>query len=246
MPMMALAIGGGAAAGLGGSIFSGLMGASGAKKSADAIRYAADKGAATALELNSRSRKDLQPFRDLGVQSGGMLSDLFSGKQSLDDLFKSSSLYKFESEMGTRAMDRNLKARGLYGSGAGLESLALFDKSLVAEEGDRYFGKLFGTTQLGEAAAAGQASNTTATGNQVAAIQAQSGVNQGQAYQNQYNAYGQAGGGAFDAVQGGLNNYVGYSLYNPLIQRLSNPNSNPNPSNGPVYRSIDSTFADVG
>lgn len=219
MPMMALAIGGGAVAGLGGSIFSGLMGASGAKKSADAIRYAADKGSATALELNTRARKDLQPFRDLGVQSGDMISDIFSGKRSIDDLFKSSSLYNFESEMGTRAMDRSLKARGLYGSGAGLESLALFDKSLVAEEGDRYFNKLFGTTQLGEAAAAGQASNTTATGNQVGAIQAQSGVNQGQAIQNQYSQYGQAGGGGLDAVGAGLNNFVQYSMFKPFFDQ---------------------------
>jgi hypothetical protein len=88
----------------------------------------------------------LAPFRKLGVQSGKMLSDLFSGKTSVDDLFKSGSLYDFESERGTRTFDRQLAARGQFGSGAGLESLALFDKSLVAEEGDKYFNKLFGTT----------------------------------------------------------------------------------------------------
>jgi hypothetical protein len=43
MPAMALAIGGSAVAGAGGSIFSSLMGASGASKSAAAIRYAADQ-----------------------------------------------------------------------------------------------------------------------------------------------------------------------------------------------------------
>ena len=54
MPM--LMIGGSAAANLGGSIFSGLMGTSGASGSAAAIQYAVDKASSTALELNTRAR----------------------------------------------------------------------------------------------------------------------------------------------------------------------------------------------
>ena len=137
--MPAFVIGGSALVGAGGSIFSSLLGASGASKSAAAIRYAADQASKTALELNARSRADLKPFRDLGVQSGQMLSDIYSGKANLDQLFKSSSLYQFESDYGTRALNRQLSARGQYNSGAGLESLALFDKSLVAEQGDSHF-----------------------------------------------------------------------------------------------------------
>jgi hypothetical protein len=178
--MPAFVIGGSALVGAGGSIFSSLLGASGTSKSAAAIRYAADQASKTALELNARSRADLKPFRDLGVQSGQMLSDIYSGKANLDQLFKSSSLYQFESDYGTRALNRQLSARGQYNSGAGLESLALFDKSLVAEQGSDYFNKLFGTAQLGEAAAAQTASNATATGNTVAGIQANAGVGIGQ------------------------------------------------------------------
>jgi hypothetical protein len=154
MTWMAAGIAGSAAVGAGGSIFSSIMGASGAKKSAEAIRYSADVASKTALELNARSRADLQPFRDLGVQSGKMLSDIYSGKANLDQLFKASSLYQFESDYGTRALNRQLSARGQFGSGAGLESLALFDKSLVAEQGNDYFNKLMSTTNLGEGAAA--------------------------------------------------------------------------------------------
>lgn len=222
--MPAMMIAGSAAASLGGSIFSGLMGSSGASKQAAAIRYAADKASDTALTLNTRARGDLQPFRDLGVKTGGMLSDLFSGKSSLDDLFKSSSLYQFESEQGTRTLNKQLAARGQFGSGAGLESLALFDKSLVAQEGDSYFNKLFGTTQLGESAAAGQANNTTMTGNTVAGIQAQAGVNRGQAIANGYNSIGAGVGGGLDAIGGGLQNYVQYGLYKPFFDSFSNSN----------------------
>lgn len=106
--MPAFVIGGSALVGAGGSIFSSLLGASGTSKSAAAIRYAADQASKTALELNARSRADLKPFRDLGVQSGQMLSDIYSGKANLDQLFKSSSLYQFESDYGTRALNRQL------------------------------------------------------------------------------------------------------------------------------------------
>ena len=228
--MPAFVIGGSALVGAGGSIFSSLMGASGTSKSAAAIRYAADQASKTAMELNARSRADLKPFRDLGVQSGQMLSDIYSGNANLDQLFKSSSLYRFESDYGTRALNRQLSARGQYNSGAGLESLALFDKSLVAKQGSDYFNKLFDSAQLGEAAAAQTASNATATGNTVAGIQPNAGVGIGQAYQSQYGAsYGAAGTGVANAVQGGVNNWTNYSLYNPVLQRLAQgnrPNAN--------------------
>jgi len=229
MTWMAAAIAGSAALGAGGSIFSSIMDASGAEKSAEAIRYGADKASQTALKLNARSRADLKPFRDLGVQSGQMLSDIYSGKANLDRLFKSSSLYRFESDYGTWALNRQLSARGQYNSGAGLESLALFDKSLVAEQGDSHFNKLMGTTNLGENAAAQTASNATATGNTVAGIQAQAGVGIGQAYQSQDGAYGVAGTWAANAVQGDVNNWTNYLLYNPVLQRLAQgnvPNAN--------------------
>ena len=52
-------IAGSAVLGTGGSIFSGIMGAKGAKDQASAIRYAADTASKTALELNNLARADL-------------------------------------------------------------------------------------------------------------------------------------------------------------------------------------------
>lgn len=201
-------VGGSAALGAGASIFGGLMAAKGASKQAKAIKYSADKASQTALELNTRSRADLQPFRDLGVQSGEMISDIYSGARGLDDVFKASSLYNFQSELGTRGINRQLSARGQYGSGAGLESLALFEKGLVAEEGNRYFDKLFSTTALGSNAAAQQASNTTSTGNTLAQVGTQAGIAQGAAYANQYNAYGSIGPSVAGSVRGGIGDYM--------------------------------------
>ena len=108
-----------------------------------------------------------------------MISDILAGKPRIEDLFKGSSFYQFESDMGTRALNRQLAARGEFGSCAGLESLVLFDKSLVAGEGNRYFDRLFNVTSLGKSAAAGQAQATTATVNTLADIQMKAGLGVG-------------------------------------------------------------------
>lgn len=218
----AAAIGGSAIIGAGASIFGASQAAKGAGKQADAMRYAADLAAKTSLQMDENARADLSPFRELGIQSGNTLSDVMSGKANLTDLFKESSLYQFESEMGTRAIDRQLKARGAYNSGAGLETLALFDKSLAASEGNAWWDKLYNTTVLGESAAAKMAAGSVQTGNTLAGLQVQAGANIGQAYANQGNAYAAGAQGAGNAFQDGLNNFVNYNINQPLNKALVN------------------------
>jgi hypothetical protein len=76
------------------------------------------------------------------------------------------------------------------------------------------------TTNLGEGAAAQQAVNNTNTGSTVAGIQAKAGVGIGEAYQNQYNAYGNIGTGIASAARGGVGDWTNYSLYNPILQNM--------------------------
>ena len=52
-----------------------------------------------------------------------------------------SPLYGFQKELGERAINRQLSARGLYGSGAGLETLERFYNQLGAEETERQYTK---------------------------------------------------------------------------------------------------------
>lgn len=215
----AAAIGGAAA--LGGSIFSGIMSASGAKRSAEAIRYAAELGRKTALELNEKARADLAPFRETGVQAAGQLSDILSGKTTADQLFKDSAQFRFESDIGQRNINRQLAARGGYNSGAGLEALSLFNASLVGAEGEKQFQRIFNTATLGSNAAAQSASNTTSTGNTIANLSTQSGLAQAGAIQNQYSAIGGIGQGIGQTAQGLTGQYANYSLYQPLIDRYA-------------------------
>lgn len=175
MSFVATAMGAGTAASVGGSIFSGLMGSSAARKQAEAIRLAGERGAsdilgavdksnATAREFNNTARGDLSPFREFGVKAGTTLTDLLMGGGNVANMLKASPLFNFQSEIGSRNINRELAARGLYGSGAGLETLARFNDQLVGEEGQRLTDRLFNLTQLGGNAANSMANMTNNTG----------------------------------------------------------------------------------
>ncbi len=199
-----------AAAGIGaaGSIFSGLMGAQGAGQSAKASIRAAQIASDTALELDNRARRDVAPFRRMGLNAGNTLQSILSGEADLDMLTKPSSLFKWESELGSRNINRELSARGLHGSGAGLETLARFNTQLVAEEGQRYWDRLWNMTQLGANVTSQQATNTSATGRAAGGMLLEGGIAAGRAYADQGRAYGSIGTGVSDAVQGGMQNYM--------------------------------------
>lgn len=218
---VAAAIIGGAAIGAGGSIFSGIMGASGAAKQAAAVERGATIAQQTAFELDNRARADLSPFRDMGMAAGGTLMNLLTGGGDVAASTRSSPLFQFQSEMGMRNINRELSARGLFNSGAGLETLQRFNNQLVGEEADRMFSRLFNVTAMGQNAAARMATGTTQTGNAVAGMQANAGIAQGGAIANQYNAIGQGVSGGFNAIGSGLSSFAQYKMYQPLIDRMT-------------------------
>ncbi len=202
------------AIGVAGSVAGGMIAAQGGREQAGAIVNGQLVGRETALELDNRARADMAPFRDLGLTAGNQLEQIIAGNAKLDDLFKGSSLYDWQSEMGTRGINRQLKARGMYNSGAGLETLAMFEKGLVAEEGAKWWDKLFNTAALGSNAAARMATGTTQTGATLADLGLKSSIAQGDAVANQYNALG-------GAVAGGLGSVAQSILYKPYLDKLA-------------------------
>lgn len=222
MAVTAAMIGGGAM--LGGSVFSGIFGSSAAKQQANAIKEAAQIARQTALEIDTRARADVSPFRALGMESGAILSKIMSGEMNLDAALGQSSIFKWQQSEGERALNRELSARGLYNSGAGLETLARFNTQLMGEEGLRYWDRLFNVTTLGSNAAARMASNTTQTGNTLMGVQGQLGQAQAQSIGDQYRSIGAIGQGIGQAGQ----LYASAGLYGPLI----NSYANRTPSNG--------------
>lgn len=221
MSAIALAIGGGAALAAGGSIFSGIMGSSGAKAQAGAIRDAANIASQTAITLDDKARGDLAPFRQMGIDAGDLVSQIMSGKVNLDDVLSNNSLFKWEQSQGERSLNRKLSSLGLYGSGSGLESLARFNSQLTGEFGQMYLDRLLNIQTMGANAAARMATNTNQTGQTLAGTTTQAGIAQGGAIANQYNSIGDIGTGVANAGASGLSTYGQYSLYKPVLDRLA-------------------------
>lgn len=172
MAWVAAAMAGGSALQMGGSVFGGLFGASAERKRAAAIRQAGETGAQGILNAGKSAntqidtqlgvaRGDLSPFRGFGVDAGNSLMSLLIGGRSPSQFLQESDLFKFQSDLGSRNINRELASRGLYGSGAGLETLARFNNQLVGEEGQRMVDRLFNLTNLGAGAAStmGQMTN---------------------------------------------------------------------------------------
>lgn len=211
---------GGAAISAGGGIFSSIFGAKGAAAQAAATREAAKIAGDTAITLDTKARKDLAPFREMGLQAGKSLLDIMSGKKTLDLAGTGSSLYRYQSDLGMRDITRQLAARGLQGSGAGMETLARFTNQLTAEEGQRFYDRMYNLTTLGSNAAARMATNTMQTGNNLAGIQGQLGVANAQAIGAQYNALGQGIGNTFSGIGGTIAQIPMYNASLNMLNRM--------------------------
>jgi hypothetical protein len=170
---------GGGAMKMGGTIFGGIFGANAERKRAHAIRQAGEQGVndinaaikGGVAEGNAKldmARGDLSPFRDMGVEAGTTLADLLMGRRTPAGMLKASDLFNFQSDLGMRNINRELAARGMYGSGAGIEALDRFNAQLVGEEGQRLVDRLFNLTGLGANSAGNMASLTNQTGNTLA------------------------------------------------------------------------------
>lgn len=243
MSFVAAAIGGSSALSMGGSIFGGLMGSSAEKKRAAAIAQAGNQGADSILaaiksantqasDYNHMAREDLSPFRNYGVQAGNTLASLLMGGGNVQQALKASPLFNFQSQLGTQQLNQQLAARGLYGSGAGLQTLAQFNNQLVGNEGQNLFDRLFSLTQLGAGSAGQMAGLTNQTGLQTAQnilsgstdaanLRFNALTGAAQARSNATQMLGQMGQSLFDTAAGGINQGINYSLYQPLLNGLS-------------------------
>lgn len=213
-------IGGASALQAGSSIFSGIMGKSAAKKQAEAIRIAQGKAKEAIEKYSQKANAELDPWRTRGNEAGGTLSDLLAGRLDPNAVLKASSLFKFQEQEGSIGINRELKARGLYGSGAGLESLRKFENQLVGEEGQRQYDRLFQVSEQGRAAASTIAANDMNTGNALADLVMKGGVARGNAIAGGDQAFTEGISGAINAIgQGGMQ-YMSYKMLEPFLAKM--------------------------
>ena len=218
--MPAFVLGGATALQAGSSIFSGIMGKSAAKKQAEAIRIAQEKAKGAVEKYNDKAAGELRSFRERGDTAGGLLADLLTGKVDPDSVIKASSLFKFQEQEGSKAINRELKARGLYGSGAGLESLRKFENQLVGEEGQRQYDRLFQLSEQGRMAGSQIAGLDSTAGATMADILMKGGVAQSNAIAAGDQAFTQGVTGAMNAVGEGGMQYMNYEMLKPILAKM--------------------------
>lgn len=241
MAWVAAAMAGGSALQMGGSVFGGLFGASSERKRAAAIREAGSVGAdeirragkAANTQIGTQldvARGDLSPFRGFGVDAGNSLMSMLLGGRSPSQLLQESDLFKFQSDLGSRNINRELSARGLYGSGAGLETLARFNNQLVGEEGQRMVDRLFNLTNLGAGAAStmGQMTNNAGlqqgqnlfnSGVEAANLRYNSTVGAANAQAQGTKMLGQMGQSLFDQAGQGVMQYGNFMANKPFMDQ---------------------------
>lgn len=173
----------------------------------------------------------------VGAQNRGEIADAQKRLEAFDketELLKdqianppkmeASPLYQFQEELGTRNLNRELAARGLYNSGAGLETIRQFQAQLGAEETERQYGRLFGLLGVGANASTALAGAMSGTSQAQGNLALQGAQGQAQGIQGAAAANAAGLNAISNAALGGINSGVQYSLYSNLINRLPGAN----------------------
>lgn len=198
-------------------------------KASDAQVQAANIAAQTQLRMYNQTRKDLEPYRQIGEDAYATLQpklkDLTDGVSIDPNTLKDSDYYRFAESQGLKAAQNSAAARGLGKSGAALKGATSFAEGLATgtykdafnmavTNQTNTFNRLKGLIDTGQNAAAqtGSAGAAAATG----AANAQIGAGNAQAAG--YNAMG-------GAVSNAANNIGGYAAYKGLYGGSGSPSS---------------------
>lgn len=121
----------------GSALIGGMASMYGANKAADAQTNATNKAADTQMAMYNKTREDLSPYRDIGIDASGRmktkLSELTSPISVNPDDFQNSDYFKFAMQQGQKGVTNSAAARGLASSGAALKGAAAFAKGLATD-----------------------------------------------------------------------------------------------------------------
>lgn len=200
----------GAVAGIAG----GVMQAGAASSAADKSIAAQQEADARAQANLDRARADLQPWVGTGGTANTQTADLLglNGPEAATKAmgqFQTSPGYGFQLSEGLRAVDAGAAAKGMLRSGATLKAEQEYGAGLANQDFSNYYNRLFGLSQLGERAAAGQgeasgaaAKADLATGQGIAGSETTLGAQQASIY-----------GNAAQGIGSAANSYIGNKLY---------------------------------
>ena len=162
----------------------------------------------------------LQPFADIGLEAGEQLQNLLANpNQGLEEI---NPIVSFLRKQGFEDIQESAAAGGRLGAGGTLKDLTQFNSDLtstvVPQLQNQRFNQLFNVAGMGQNAAAGQATGSLQTGNNISNLLGQQGQAQAQGAINSANTItnalntGASAFGAYSARQpsaGGTHTQVG-------------------------------------
>lgn len=145
---------------LGGAAISGISGAIGADKAADAARSASRRSNALQRYMYDTNRADQAPWRNIGVQALGQLGSVYgfntngkaTGQPGNFDAFTQSPDYQFRLTQGINALDRSAASRGRLYSGAQMRAAQDYGQGAASQEYGNWFNRLSSLAGNGQAA----------------------------------------------------------------------------------------------
>lgn len=217
------AIAGAAVLGAGASVYS-------ANKASHAQQNAADTASATQLQMYNQTRQDQAPWRQAGSSAIGALSNYYglgaNGQVNPNagaadtKLIQSMPGYQFNLQQGNQAVQRDLAAKGLLGSGAAGKALTQYGQGYAMNASNQYLNGLQSLAGIGQTSVQNTGALGANAANQMGSNQIYAGNAQASGYANQSNAINQGLSGLTGALgqyniqQGYQNQYQNQYLNN--------------------------------
>lgn len=175
---------------LGSSLVGGFLQNRSASRQARAGESAADAGIAEQRAARLAFEERTQPFLDIGLNAGGLLTDFLNNPMAgLDEI---NPIISFLREQGFEGIEESAAARGRLGAGDTLKDLVRFDVGLtstvVPQLQQQRFNQLFNVTGLGANAAVGQGNAALSTASNISNLFSNRGQATQQGIQGQTNA----------------------------------------------------------
>lgn len=175
----------------------------GSQEAADAVKEGSDKSADIQGYMFDKAWGSYEPYRTLGESALPYLEYMTTGKGAPLNI-EDSPMYTWQKDKGTKALNQQLAARGLYNSGAGVQSLSDFYSRLGAEESQRQYARVLDAANIGRGAATGQSAAAMSTGQSLGNLYYNTGNNLGQNRQGLYEGVG-------NQVVSGIGSYLDYN-----------------------------------
>lgn len=185
---------------VGSAVVGGVLNYAGSKKAANAQQKASQAAIDEQRREYDQTRQDQMPWLQAGTNALGMQQKALGGDWSG---FQNSPDYAWALDQGLKGVDRSAAARGNLYSGGHTADVMNYAQGLASQNFGNYWNRLAGMAGQGQTAANNLGSYGMTMANNIGGYLNNIGNSQANAYNNQYNTFGQMAG----VLGGALNNW---------------------------------------